>query len=113
MGHEVTTSTYRWLEVATPRLRCAVACGSERSLRRRETRDRHTERTAGDVIQPDMLTKCDRRWITAVFTANSQLQRVFRRSALACSYPYHLTNAFDIDRDKRILRNDPSLDILR
>ena len=54
----------------------------QRRLRRRQAGDRHAERAAADVIQPDLVAELDRVRVAAVLAADADLQVRPRRPAL-------------------------------
>src|SRR5258707_5575403 len=59
-------------------LRFARGLLAERGLRRGEPRDRHAERRAGHVVEPDLMAERDRGGIAAVLAADADLELVAR-----------------------------------
>src|SRR5436853_596638 len=47
---------------------------AERRLRGGKSRDRHAERRAGNIVEPDLMADSDRSWIATMFAANADLE---------------------------------------
>src|SRR4029077_14300383 len=75
---------------------------AERSLRGGEPRDRHAERRARHVIEPDLVAERNRCRIAAVLAADAELQAIARLAAAVGCDPDQLAHALAIERDKRI-----------
>src|ERR1700722_12361121 len=94
-------------------LRRPVGLDAERCLSGREAGDRHAKRAARYIIQPDLLAERDRGGVAAMLTTNTELQRVLGLPTLCRRDADHLADALYVDRDKRVLRQNPSLNVLR
>ena len=58
-----------------------------------QTCHRHPERRAANVVQAHLVEEMHRVGITAVLTADAQIELWFHSASLFDSYPYQLTNA--------------------
>src|SRR3984957_6034149 len=91
---------------ATLPLRRARRFLAERRLRRCKARDRHAERRAGNVVEPDLVAERDRSRVAAVLAADAELElRAYLAAALGRD-PHQFADAIAIDRDERIDRQD-------
>src|SRR3546814_2274248 len=52
--------------------RFALALEAQRALRRRQPRDRNTERRARHIVEPDLLEEADRERIAAMLAADAK-----------------------------------------
>src|SRR4029077_20547282 len=89
------------------RLRSARRASTlERCLRRCQSCDRNSERTATDVLETESVTEFDTVWFTAVLAANSQFD-VGPRFAADVAINFHQTsNSLLIDRCEWIGTDD-------
>ena len=71
-------------------------------LSRCETRNRDTERRAGDIIEPDSVEEFDGRRFAAVFAANTELQVRLDGTAFLDSHFHKHTDALLVDPSERI-----------
>src|SRR5262249_42318013 len=84
---------------------------AQRGLGGRKPRDWNTERRAGNVIKTDLMKERNRGRIAAVLAADADLEVIARRAAALDADPHQLADAFTIDRDERIGREDAALRI--
>src|SRR5262249_16543658 len=84
------------------RSRRARAPLAERGLRRGEPRDRHPERRARHVIEPDLVAEGDRSGVAAVLAADADLELRPRRAPTLDPDPDELGDALAVDGDERI-----------
>src|SRR5947207_14791325 len=84
------------------------ACGllAERGLRRGEPRDRHAERRARHVVEPDLVAEHDRSRIAAVLAADADLEVPAHLAAALDADPNQRADAIAVDRPERIARQD-------
>src|SRR3954470_10651277 len=84
------------------------ACGllAERGLRRRQPRDRHAERRARHVVEPDLMAERDRSGIAAVLAADADLEVLADLAAALDADPHQRADAVAVDRDERIAGQD-------
>src|SRR5260221_13263771 len=87
-------------------LRFARGLLAERGLRRREPRDRHAERRAGHVVEPDLVAEHNRRRIAAVLTADADLEVPAHLAAALDADPNQRPDTVAVDRHERIARQD-------
>src|SRR4029077_4608028 len=75
---------------------------AERRLRGGKPRDRHAERRARHVVEPDLVA--DRRGcrIAAVLAANAELERVARLAAAVRRDADQFADALAVERNERI-----------
>ncbi len=81
----------------------------ERRLRRREPRDRHPVRRAAHVVEPHLLEEVNRRRVSAVLTADAQLDVGPCRASFRHGDVHELTDTGLIDRGERVLLDDLEL----
>src|SRR5690242_8125181 len=84
---------------------------AERGLRSRKARDRHAERRAGHVVEPRLVAERHRGGIAAVLTADADLQLLSDFSAALDADLDQFTDAFLVDRDEWIGRQDAALGV--
>src|SRR5436305_13161617 len=85
-------------------LRFARGLLAERGLRRGEPRDRHAERRARHVVEPDLVAERNRRRIAAVLAADADLEVLAHLAAALHADPNQPPNAFTVDRHERLAR---------
>src|SRR3954463_8962383 len=80
------------------------ACGrrAECRLRGGKTRDRHAERRARHVIEPNFVAERDRCRIAAMLAANPELQRIARLAPALGRDANQLADAVSVERHERI-----------
>src|SRR5581483_7094984 len=93
------------------RLRLPAAGAAKRGLRRRQTRDRHTERRTRDVVELRIMTKGDRGGIAAVLAANPHLQLGTRLAPAFDADAHQFADTLLIDGDKGIDGENAALEI--
>src|SRR5579883_1232091 len=79
---------------------------AERRLRGREARDRNAERRARDVVESDEVAELDRGRIAAVLAADAELEVLAHLAAALARDRDQFADAFAVDRDERIDRQD-------
>src|SRR5262249_19387662 len=79
---------------------------AERGLGGRQARDRHPERRARDVVEPDGIAERDRSRIAAMLAADAELEIVPRLAPALDRNLDELADAFTVERDERIDRQD-------
>src|SRR5688500_18561350 len=75
-------------------------------LRRRQSRDRHAERRAADVVQTHLMAELDRARLTAVLAANPHLQVRARLPPPLGPNLDQLPYPFTVEHLERILLQD-------
>src|SRR5580658_4766908 len=84
------------------RLRRARQLLAERRLCGGETRDRHAERRARNVVEPDLVAERDRGRIAAVLAADAELEALAHLAAALARDRDQFADALAVDRDERI-----------
>src|SRR5260370_4327106 len=84
---------------------------SEGGLRCRQTRDRHSEWTARDVVQAELVTEMDRVRVTAMLAADPHLEVLPGLSALGDGNRHQPPHAVLVDRLEGVARQDLALDV--
>src|SRR3954451_900590 len=79
---------------------------AERSLGRGEAGDRHAERAARDVVQPDLVAQLDRVRVAALFAADAELDLRPRLAALLDGELHQPADAVRVHRLERVARDD-------
>src|SRR3954454_16387093 len=79
---------------------------AERGLRGGEPRDRHAERRARHVVEPDLVAERDRSRIAAVLAADADLEVLAHLAAPLDADPHQRADDVAVDRDERISRQD-------
>src|SRR5262245_17448459 len=79
---------------------------AHRRLRGRELRDRHAERRAGHVVQPDPVAELHARRVAAVLAADAQLELGPGLPALLRGDLHQRAHALLVQRHERVLRQD-------
>ena len=80
---------------------------AERGLGGGKPRDRHAERRAGHVIEPDLVTEGDRGGIPAVLAANADLEIRPRLAPALDADPHQLPDALLVDGHEGITGRIP------
>src|SRR5215471_17588192 len=75
---------------------------AERGLRRRKACDRHAERRARYVIEPDLMTERHGGSIAAVLTADPELQFGPDLAPTLGGDPHQLADAIPVERDEGV-----------
>src|ERR1051326_2831361 len=88
------------------RLRLALGVFPECRLGGGEAGDRHAERRAGDVIEPDLVAEGDRGGIAAVLAADAELENVASLATARDRDSDQLADALAIERDEGIDRQN-------
>src|SRR5258708_4892732 len=75
---------------------------SGRRLRGRKPGDRHPERRARDIVEPDLMAERDRARIATMLAADADLEVAAGRASALDADPDELADAFAVDRHERI-----------
>src|SRR4051812_37794439 len=91
---------------------CLLSLFSKRSLRGGQTRDRHAERRAANVVEPDLVAEGYRAGLAAVLAADADL-----KPRLGCAPERRpgldqLPDAVPVQHLERVVRQDFVLDVL-
>src|SRR5690606_1241280 len=78
----------------------------QRSLCGSQTGYRHTERRAAHVVEPQRVAELHRVWLSAVLTADAQLDVLARLTALLDRNAHEGTHTALVDRRERVLLDD-------
>ena len=81
----------------------------ERGLRRGEPGERHAERRAADVVEPELVAERDRARLAAVLAADAELELGLRAAAALDGDAHQVADAVDVDRLERVALEDPVL----
>src|ERR1041384_3309250 len=87
--------------------------GRERSLRRRQSCDRHAERRATDVIKSDLVAEGNRARLAAVFAADADFKFGLDRAPAFCARAYEFAHAVGVEHLKGVFGHDLVFDVLR
>src|SRR4051794_18795820 len=90
----------------------ARAVAAEGGVRGREACDRNAERRARHVVEPDLVAERDRVGITAVLTADAELDCGSRRATTLATHAHELADALDVELVERIRRQQLLLEVL-
>src|SRR5207244_7804144 len=71
-----------------------------------KARDRHAERRAGHVVEPDLVAEGDRGRIAAVLAADADLEPAPSLAPALDADAYQFADALAVDRHERIGRED-------
>src|SRR5579859_2802387 len=75
-------------------------------LSRRQSRHRHAERRATDIIQADHVAELDAIGIATVFAADTQFQVWIGGTTILCRHAYQLAHAVAVERLERVHRQN-------
>src|SRR4029077_15510907 len=89
------------------------ACLGESGLGRREARDRHAERRAGDVVELEAVAEADRARLTTVFATDADLQLGLDAAAALGRDTHQVADAFLVETLERIALEDTVLEVTR
>src|SRR5262249_59017394 len=78
----------------------------QRRLRRRQAGDRHAERRATHVIQPNLVTELHAVRLAAVLAADADLQVAAAAAPLLDADPHQPADAVEVDHLERVLPQD-------
>src|SRR5688572_2566710 len=81
-------------------------------LRGGQPRDRHPERGAADVVEPDLVTELDRARLAAVLAADADLEVRPGLPSLGDGHLHQPADALAVERLERVDRQDLHLDVL-
>src|SRR5579884_3452668 len=84
----------------------------QRRLRRRQAGDRHAERRAAHVVQPDPVAELHRVRLAAVLAADADLQVRTRRPTLLHADLHQPADALEVDHLERVARHQVVLQVV-
>src|ERR1700681_2787533 len=87
-------------------LRLAGSPFAERRLRGGEPGDRHPERRARDIVEPDLVTERDRGGVAGMLAADADLELAAGGTPALDADPDELADAIAVDRHERIDRQN-------